>query len=48
MPANGETFLNLGVRIGGPVQIAVSGSSGVIASQRVQYYESFNEAGAAS
>lgn len=46
--AGGETYVNLGRRIGGPVVITVSGGGGVIASQRVQYFQSFNEAAASA
>ena len=43
VPADGEVYTYWAGKIGGPIQV-VAGGTGVIASERVQYYQSFNEA----
>ena len=43
VPAGGERITGWPGQIGGPVLVQASGA-GVIASERVQYYSSFNEA----
>jgi len=44
VPANGEWYGSLPGTIGGPGRIVVSSGPGILGSQRVQYYQSFNEA----
>jgi hypothetical protein len=43
VPAGAERYVTLGAYIGGPVKVTVNSGPAVIASQRVQYYRSFNE-----
>jgi hypothetical protein len=42
VPAGTETYVSFPGKIGGPVTVSSTGSA-VLASQRVQYYQSFNE-----
>jgi hypothetical protein len=43
VPAGGQSYVTLGAYIGGPVKVTVNSGPAVLASQRVQYYQSFNE-----
>jgi hypothetical protein len=41
--AGAEVYVTFPGAIGGPVKVSVSSGPAVLASQRVQYYSSFNE-----
>ena len=48
VPAGGETYVTFPAgTIGGPVLVTVNSGPAVLASQRVEYYSTFNEVWAA-